>query len=112
MNWNTIYITGNDNFWEEVNKKLSQSTLSYLNGFMEQLANGQYQALYWLDNRIDLRDFKEAISGKVIWKYRLHFFRELEQPIENKEVNNKPETLSLKEHSLLNAMRAKNSMSA
>jgi hypothetical protein len=112
MNWNTIYITGNDNFWEEVNKKLSQSDLSYQNGFVEQLPNGKFQALYWLDNKAELRKFKEAITGKLIWKYRLNFFFELEQASKSNEIESKPETFSLKENALLIAIRNKTSLSA
>lgn len=105
MNWNTIYITGNDNFWEEVNKKLAHSDLSYQNGFIEQLPDGKYQGLYWLDNKIKLREFKEVITGKLIWKYRLNFFFELEQPVKSKSNDGSPEKLSVKEKKLLKAMR-------
>ena len=107
MNWNTIYITGNDNFWEDVNRKLSQSDLSYQNGFVEQLPNGKFQGLYWLDSTVELRAFKEAITAKLIWKYRLHFFNELEQPSKLKESGNKLENFSTKENELLKAMRSK-----
>jgi hypothetical protein len=112
MNWNTIYITGNDNFWEEVNKKLSNSDLSYLNGFVEQLPDGKYQGLYWLDNKVDLRTFKEAITGKLVWKYRLNFFHELEQPTKIKSNDDNPESLSIKENALLKAMRNNSSIGA
>ena len=79
MNWNTLYITGNADFWEDVNKKLSQSELNYLPGYMEQRPDKKFHGLYWIDNQAGLRQIKEAIGGKIIWKYRLYFLNEMDQ---------------------------------
>ena len=107
MNWNTIYITGNDNFWEDVNKRLSNSDLNFLTGYIEQQPDGKYNGLYWLDSKVDLKQFKEAIGGKVVWKYRLNFFNELSQPKNTEGNSAEPNTFSEKENAMIKAMRKK-----
>ena len=105
MNWNTIYITGNDNFWDDVIKKLSHSDIRYLPGFIEK-QDEKFLGLIWIDNQVDLREFKEAITAKLIWKYRLQFFNEIEKtkPLEGNPLQTS--ILSEKEHTLLKAMRS------
>lgn len=106
MNWNTIYITGNTNFWEEVNKKLSRSDLNFLTGYFELRPDNKYHGLYWLDNEVDLRQFKEAIGGKIIWKYRLSFYNDLEQTNNrSKQINSN--VFSRKETAMIKSMSAK-----
>ena len=109
MNWNTIYITGIDNFWDDVNKKLSQSDLVFLTGYIEQRSDSKFHGLYWLDQKIDLRLFKEAIGAKVIWKYRLNFFFEPEINDHEMEKDYQDTTLvfSDKEKAMIKAMRSK-----
>jgi hypothetical protein len=111
MNWNTIYIIGNDDFWEDVNKKLSHSNLDFLTGYVEQLPNNKHQGLYWLDNQVSLREFKEAIGGKLVWKYRLTFLNELEQVKPKTDIGEASE-FSAKENALIQAMRRKNPLAA
>lgn len=112
MNWNTIYIIGNDDFWEDVNKKLSHSDLTFLTGYTEQLPDSRYQGLYWLDNQVSLREFKEAIGGKLVWKYRLTFFNELEQSKKFDTDLGETPPFSPKENALIQAMRRKNPLAA
>jgi hypothetical protein len=107
MNWNTIYITGNADFWEDVNKKLSHSDLNFLSGYMEQRPDGTYRGLYWIDNQVDMRQFKEAVSGKLVWKYRLRFFTELEQQQLDETFLGDIESFSDKEKALIKSMRQK-----
>ncbi len=78
MSWTTIYITGKTDFREEVKKKLEHSDQRYMPGFIENSLGETTHDLYWLDGRTDLRAFKEAIGGKLIWKHRLRFFDNLE----------------------------------
>ena len=106
MKWNTIYIEGRNDFWEDVNKKIFQSDLNFLPGHMEQRADAKFHGLYWLDSKVDLRAFKEAIGGKIIWKYRLQFCLELEEKKED-EVQEKSVPLSDKENGMITAMRSK-----
>ena len=78
MSWTTIYITGKTDFREEVKKKLEHSDQRYMPGFIENSMGEKTHDLYWLDGQTDLRAFKEAIGGKLIWKHRLRFFDNLE----------------------------------
>ena len=77
MSWTTIYITGKSDFREEVKKKLEHSDQRYMPGFIEDSSDEFTHDLYWLDGRTDLRTFKEAIGGKIIWKHRLRFYKTL-----------------------------------
>jgi len=112
MNWNTIYIIGNDDFWEDVNKKLSHSELTFLPGYVEELPDNKHQGLYWLDNQVSLREFKEAIGGKLVWKYRLTFLHELEQPKKTDTDLSGSLEFSAKENALIQAMRRKSPQAA
>lgn len=80
MNWKTIYLKGKGDFKEDVLRKLEQSDLVFMPGYME--GAGKYD-LYWLDENHSLRDFKKAITGKIIWKHRLRFYDTLEAFIES-----------------------------
>jgi len=111
MNWNTIYITGNDDFWEDVNKKLSQSDLKFLLGHIEHRPDKKFYGLYWLDSSVTLREFKEAVGGKLVWKYRLRFFNELDQAEKPNEKRN-ANSFSKKEAALIKAMRKKSAVAA
>jgi hypothetical protein len=81
MSWTTIYIKGNTGFEPEVLRHLEKSGFSFLPG-SDQLEKGI--TLYWINAASQLRDFKKAISAKTIFKYRLHFFFELEKAREEK----------------------------
>ena len=78
MNWVTIYITGKADFRIDVKKKLEHSDIEFMPGYIENSSKANPHDLYWLNGHIDLRKFKEAIGGKLIWKYRLRFFTNLE----------------------------------
>jgi hypothetical protein len=76
MNWNTIYVIGKEGFEHEVLKRLIHSEISYMPGYMSEL---EKVALFWLDERTTLRDFKKAIGSKTIFKFRLQFYNSLEE---------------------------------
>jgi hypothetical protein len=78
MGWITVYITGKADFREEVLKKLEASSVNFMAGYTGASSDMDTHDLYWLDERVDLRKFKEAIGSKLIWKYRLSFFTSLE----------------------------------
>lgn len=111
MNWKTIYLIGNDNFFDDVNKKLAQSDVVFLPGIIEQRPDKKYQGLYWVDTHVDLRTLKEAISGKLIWKYRLNFFNEIE-PTVTDQITEPESDFSDKENAMIKSMRAKDSLAA
>jgi hypothetical protein len=79
MNWTTIYITGNEGFKEEVRKKLEHAEIKYMPGNIGSSSDEGTDDLYWLDAELELRAFKEAIGGKLVWKHRLRFFPSLEE---------------------------------
>lgn len=87
INWATLYITGKRDFREEVRKRIANSKLNVMPGYVEQSVGENFYDLYWLDEAASLRDVKEVIGSKLIWRYRLRFYNDLEQFLQ--EVNNK-----------------------
>jgi len=71
MSWVTVYIRGRGSFQKEVLAKLEQS---WLVGSHE--ANNDL-LLFWIEDTSRLRRLKIAIGPKLIFKYRLHFFTDL-----------------------------------
>jgi hypothetical protein len=103
MSWTTLYIGGTADFREEVLRKLENSRVDFMPGYMEGNYGRQVCELYWIDENLSLRNFKEAIGGKLIWKYRLRFYTKLEEATGNSDksdLNFTPE-----EKSMLEAMR-------
>src|SRR5688572_10076593 len=90
MGWTTLYITGKSDFREEVRDKLNGSDLDIMPGYTGDLTSPQdIHDLYWIDEKVKLRELKEAIGSKLIWKYRLRFFPSLEDFIEAQNKNKK-----------------------
>lgn len=85
MGWTTIYITGKGDFRSEVLKKLEGSDVNFMPGYTGATSDMDTHDLYWLDDRVKLREFKEAIGSKLIWKYRLNFFASLEAFVESQK---------------------------
>jgi len=85
MSWKTIYIVGKTDFREEVSRKLQHSSQRYMPGFVDSSNGENTHDLYWLDGRTDLREFKEAIGGKLIWKHRLRFYPTLEEFLQSQQ---------------------------
>jgi len=107
MGWSTLYITGKGDFREEVREKLEQSDLSVMPGYTGMVSEAEVHDLYWVDEKIKLRAFKEAIGSKLIWTYRLHFFPSFEAFIEsqNKEKKQTSE-LTAEDLALIKGMKA------
>lgn len=91
MSWTTIYISGKTDFREEVKKKLEHSNQRYMPGFIESSSDQATHDLYWLDGRTHLREFKEAIGGKLIWRHRLRFYITLEEFLASQEPKSETE---------------------
>lgn len=85
MGWTTVYITGKSDFREEVLKKLESASVNFMPGNIGASSDLDTHDLYWLDDQIDLKKFKQAIGSKLIWKYRLNFFTSLEAFIESQK---------------------------
>lgn len=101
MNWTTIYIKGKSDFREDVRKRLEHSDVNFMPGYIDSSSSYTIHDLYWLDEKVDLRSFKQAIGSKTIWKYRLEFFDSLEQFIESQNVTEKSGSLTNEELSLI-----------
>jgi hypothetical protein len=102
MNWNTIYITGRSDFRDDVRKRLEHSDLNFMPGYT---AGSQVTSdLYWLDEKVDLRSFKEAIGSKLIFKYRLRFYNNLEEFIQSQNAEKSFE-LTAEERDIISKMR-------
>lgn len=101
MNWNTIYISGKPGFEKEVSKNLEDSDFVFMAGSLEN--NGL--ALYWISDRSKLRDFKKAIGGKTVFKYRLHFYPSVEDFVETQN-NHRVDYFTTEEQALISKMAA------
>lgn len=93
MGWITLYITGKADFREDVREKLENSDVRMMPGYIGGGdGTSMFSDMYWVDEKVKLRDFKEAIGSKLIWKYRLQFFTSLEELIETQNAENEQET--------------------
>jgi hypothetical protein len=78
MNWKPVYIVGKQGFEKAVFDALQYSGISFMPGYLhDELQQGEH-ALFWIDESMTLRDFKQAITSKVVFRYRLRVFEELE----------------------------------
>lgn len=98
MSWNTLYISGKVGFKEKVLESLEDSDLSIMPG---STGNEQDVLLIWIDDTLSLRSFKKAIGSKLIFKYRLHFYDNLEARQQTKNPNN---ALTPKEEAMIRKM--------
>lgn len=106
MGWITVYITGKSDFREDVLKKLESSDLNFMPGYTGASAEADTYELYWLDEKITIRKFKEAVGGKIVWKYRLRFFTNLEAFIESQNPKKEALDFTPEENALLAKMQA------
>lgn len=106
MGWITVYITGRTDFREEVRRRLESSDVNFMPGYTGGSSDMDTHDLYWLDENVDLRAFKEAIGSKLIWKYRLNFFTSLESFIESQKNKRKEGQITEEEKDLLLKMQA------
>lgn len=85
MNWTTLYITGKSDFRHEVLRKLEHSRINFMPGYTGGASETRdIHEMYWIDEKTGLRELKEAIGSKLIWKYRLRFYISLEDFIESR----------------------------
>lgn len=76
MGWSTLYVHGKPGFEGEVLDRLERSSIGFMPGSMSGEEN---IALYWVDDRTNIRDFKKAIGSEIVFKYRLRLFKSLEE---------------------------------
>lgn len=89
MNWVTIYIRGRAGFKDEVRRKLEYSRLEYMPGNSGDYARAKTHDLYWLAEGTELREMKKVIGAKLVWKYRLRFYDNLEDFIASEHAGRK-----------------------
>jgi hypothetical protein len=106
MGWITVYVTGKSDFREEVLKKLEASNVNFMPGYTGPSEDVDAHELYWLDETVALRKFKEGIGSKTIWKYRLQFFTSLEAFVESKKNQKQHPGLTPEENDLLSKIQA------
>ena len=106
MNWKTIYITGRPKFQAEVRRRLSHSNLSFMPGYVDNTTATVTNDLYWLNKHTELREMKEAIGSKTVWKYRLKFYANLEGFLQSHDNSAKASELTQDDLDLMAHMRA------
>jgi hypothetical protein len=108
MGWVTIYITGKSDFREEVGESLQDSDLKVMPGYTGgSTVEGEiYSDMYWLDEKVTLRELKEAIGSKLVWKYRLNFYASLESFIESQNQKKTSSDFTAEERALLAEIQA------
>ena len=105
MNWTTIYITGRHGFQEEVRKKLEHSDLDFMPGYVDNTTATVTHDLYWLNDQTELREMKEAVGSKLVWKYRLKFYASLEAFLQSQDNTAKAAELTQADLDLMAQMR-------
>jgi hypothetical protein len=68
--------------------------------------NALFSDLYWIDEKIKLRELKEVIGSKLIWKYRLRFYTSLEAFIESQNKQKKDSEFTAEEKEFLREIHA------
>ena len=105
MNWTTIYITGRPEFQAEVRKKLEHSNLDFMPGYVDNTTTTVTHDLYWLNDLTELRKMKEAVGSKLVWKYRLKFYANLEAFLQSQDNSGKAAELTQDDLDLMAHMR-------
>ena len=105
MNWTTIYITGRPEFQAEVRKKLEHSDLDFMPGYVDNSTATVTHDLYWLSDKTELREMKEAVGSKLVWKYRLKFYASLEDFLQSQDNTAKGDELTQEDLDLMAHMR-------
>jgi hypothetical protein len=108
MTWVTIYITGKGDFREDVGKKLEDSDLNLMPGYTGGSAGDTdlNTEMYWIDDKVEVREIKEAIGSKLIWKHRLRFYNSLESFIESQNTKKNTSEFTAEERALLEEIHA------
>ena len=75
MKWGTVYIAGKINFEREVIDQLVSSDFPFMEGSIDERG----LLLIWVNENAQLNEIKKAIGAKIVFKYRLKFYRSLEE---------------------------------
>ena len=80
MGWITVYIRGKSGAENDIIRNLDHSGFPYMRGAATEKGVG----LYWINGLENLRAFKKAIGSKIVWKYRLRFYTDIEAFVESR----------------------------
>lgn len=105
MNWTTIYITGRPGFQADVRRKVENSDLDFMPGYVDNSSSAVTHDLYWLNDQTDIRELKEAVGSKLVWKYRLRFYNSLEAFLQAQDMSQKSAELTQDDLDLMAHMR-------
>jgi hypothetical protein len=72
-------MMGRDCFQKQVLEALDRSDLPFMPGYLFDNSLSENHGMLWVDETIDLREYKKAIGGKLIWKHRIRFFTDLNE---------------------------------
>lgn len=91
MGWTTVYIKGKSGFEGEVLDRLNGSDFPFMPGTSYEKG----LMLCWIPDTKTIRSFKQVIGSRIVFRYRLRFYSNVEDFIEqghNKESNQKART--------------------
>jgi hypothetical protein len=72
---------------------------------MESSPGQEPSDLYWLDGTVTLKQLKERIGSKLIWKHRLYFYTSLEDFMASRQTQ--PDAgFTAREREMITEMRA------
>lgn len=78
MGWITVYIRGKSGFEEEVLDRLNGSDFPFMPGTSAEKG----LMLCWIPDQRTVRAFKRVIGSKIVFRYRLRFYTNVEAFIE------------------------------
>lgn len=78
MNWKPVYVVGKEGFEKEVLRALEHSGIAFMPGYLPDDLQPTEHALFWIDQATSIRELKKAITAKLVFKYRLRTYEELE----------------------------------
>lgn len=70
----TVFIKGNGQFKKRLRRALSKSVLQERIDYLEGSDSGEYILIWVLREELSLRELKEAITAKEIFRYRMRFY--------------------------------------
>jgi|DewCreStandDraft_4_1066084.scaffolds.fasta_scaffold64958_2 hypothetical protein len=77
--WIPVFITGSEGFAQKLVEALSMSGLPFMPGYFHDSSARTAHTLIWVDEHTSLDEYKRAIGARTIWKYRIRFFRTLQE---------------------------------
>lgn len=79
VRWIPVYVSGRPGFADKITEALTHSGLPFMPGYYHDSNAAIDHTLIWTDENTMLKQYKAAIGARTIWKYRLRFFRNLQE---------------------------------